>query len=116
MPYKGPFAVEYTNSYFAPAGISLFPIQAVEAAGDVLIVLFLLYYINHLQRKQGLLVYLMLYSTLRFVLEFFRFDQERGSIGVLSTSQVISLVILGGTAGYRIVKQGYLNKKRRSDS
>jgi len=30
---------------------------------------------------------------LRFVLEFFRYDVNRGKIGFLSTSQIISLVI-----------------------
>ena len=37
--------------------------------------------------------YLIFYSTGRFILEFFRGDLERGSVGVLSTSQFISIFI-----------------------
>lgn len=33
----------------------------------------------------------MLYSAGRFVLEYFRGDLERGSVGVLSTSQFIAI-------------------------
>ena len=35
--------------------------------------------------------YLIFYSIGRFVIEFFRGDIERGSVGVLSTSQFISI-------------------------
>lgn len=38
--------------------------------------------------------YLIFYSIGRFVLEFFRGDLIRGSVGMLSTSQFISLFIL----------------------
>lgn len=36
-------------------------------------------------------LYLMFYSAGRFVLEYFRGDLERGSVGALSTSQFISV-------------------------
>lgn len=39
-------------------------------------------------------VYIMTYSIGRFVLEFFRGDLERGSVGSLSTSQFISIFTL----------------------
>ena len=38
--------------------------------------------------------YLVFYSIGRFILEFFRGDLERGSVGALSTSQFISIFIL----------------------
>ena len=38
--------------------------------------------------------YLIFYSAGRFVLEFFRGDLERGSIGMLSTSQFIAIFTL----------------------
>lgn len=42
-------------------------------------------------------MYIITYSVGRFVLEFFRGDLERGSVGALSTSQFISIftVIIG---------------------
>ena len=51
------------------------------------------------QKKDGQVAacYLIFYSLGRFVLEFFRGDLVRGSIGVLSTSQFISLFT--GAAG-----------------
>jgi phosphatidylglycerol:prolipoprotein diacylglycerol transferase len=39
---------------------------------------------------QQLALYLLMYSVLRFTVEFFRGD-PRGSVGVLSTSQVFSI-------------------------
>ena len=46
------------------------------------------------------LAYVALYSAVRFGLEFLRGDPERGSWfgGALSTSQVIAIVLLLGTA------------------
>jgi phosphatidylglycerol---prolipoprotein diacylglyceryl transferase len=51
----------------------------------------LVYFYN--RRKfigQQLCLYLLMYSVLRFIVEFFRGD-PRGSVGILSTSQVISI-------------------------
>lgn len=36
-------------------------------------------------------MYIITYSVGRFILEFFRGDLERGAVGVLSTSQFISI-------------------------
>jgi phosphatidylglycerol:prolipoprotein diacylglycerol transferase len=38
--------------------------------------------------------YLIYYAIIRFILEFLRGDMERGGIWVLSTSQIISIVVL----------------------
>ena len=43
-----------------------------------------------------LALYLALYAVFRFLLEFLRGDAVRGSLGPLSTSQVISLAVLAG--------------------
>ncbi len=69
----------------------LFPSQLVEAFGESLVFLALLLVRS---RKwfhgQVLLTYGLLYPVLRFTLEFFRGDAERG-LAVLSTSQFISI-------------------------
>lgn len=49
-------------------------------------------------------LYLLLYSTARFVLEFFRYDDIRGKVAGLSTSQWISIFILIGTHIELIIK------------
>ena len=47
---------------------------------------------KHLKGKgQVAGLYLILYSVGRFILEFYRGDLERGSVGILSTSQFISI-------------------------
>ena len=43
--------------------------------------------------------YLIFYSVGRFILEFFRGDLIRGSVGVLSTSQFISIFISAAGIG-----------------
>lgn len=75
----------------------LFPSQLAEAFGEGLIFLTLLVVRS---RKwfhgQVILTYGLLYPILRFTLEFFRGDAERG-LAVLSTSQFISLVVAGAS-------------------
>ncbi len=71
--------------------VPLFPSQLAESFGESLVFLTLLLIRS---RKwfhgQVILSYGMLYAVLRFTLEFFRGDAERG-MAVLSTSQFISL-------------------------
>ena len=52
-----------------------------------------MFFILKKQKKDGetAAAYLIFYSAGRFVLEFFRGDLARGSVGALSTSQFISL-------------------------
>ncbi|MBP5640189.1 MAG: prolipoprotein diacylglyceryl transferase, partial [Victivallales bacterium] len=70
VPYDGPLAVKYT---FSPA--SHFPVQLVESFGNLLICGFLLFMEkkNYAQSKR-FLVYLMLYTVLRFAVEPLRGD------------------------------------------
>lgn len=79
----------------APQGIPLIPVQIYEAMFDVLLFLFLSY---GLKKERTLhltsVLYLLLYSTFRFIIEFFRGDAVRGIWGGLSTSQWISLMFL----------------------
>lgn len=86
--------IMFHNSSIAPNGIKLIPTQVFSSAGNFLIALVLLLYARK-NRKTGKVgaLYLILYSVGRFIIEFFRNDY-RGNVGVLSTSQFISLVIL----------------------
>ncbi|HJB45177.1 MAG TPA: prolipoprotein diacylglyceryl transferase [Candidatus Mediterraneibacter surreyensis] len=101
VPYDGPGAVVYTESIAAPTGIPLFPVQAVEAAGNLVLTAVLCGYIIFCKKKgkkaKSVQLYLVLYAVFRFVLEFMRYDDgERGIIFGLSTSQWISILICAG--------------------
>jgi len=71
------------------------PIQLLEAALNFLIFLYLLrlYKRNDWEARYILRKYLVLYSVLRFTLEFWRGDEIRGVVYGISFSQMISLLI-----------------------
>ena len=107
MEYKGFCAVNFPIGSQAPSGDSLFPVQIVEAVLVLCIAIVLL----TLQIKKDFFytieTYLLTYSVVRFVLEFFRGDAIRGAALGLSTSQWISIVVFVGT----IVSIIYRKKK-----
>lgn len=87
------FGVVFHNSTVAPNGVKLIPTQLIMSAGDFLIAALLILYAKRPRAagKVGAL-YLILYSIGRFMVEFLRNDY-RGSVGALSTSQLIALLI-----------------------
>lgn len=89
------YGITFTDSAFAPNGISLIPTQLISSAGNFLIAGALIF-IAKKQKKPGLIagLYLVFYGTVRFLIEMLRGDIERGSIGNLSTSQFISIFIV----------------------
>lgn len=102
MPYEGIGALHYPHSL---SGISpqqgYFPVQLVEAAGDVAICLLLLRRKPTPDRPGALLrTYVIAYAILRFAVEFLRGDAIRGSAAGLSTSQWISLALLVVCVGH----------------
>lgn len=88
------FGIVFGQSAIAPNGVNLIPTQLLSSAGDFMLAAILLMYARK-ERKQGRVgaLYLILYSIGRFVIEFFRND-DRGYMGVLSTSQFLSLIVL----------------------
>lgn len=107
-PTESAIGIIFTHSDFAPNGIKLMPTQVMMSIGDFIIAAVLFYFVSVYDKKQmekeGLdtppsstkgrvtLLYLILYSLGRFVVEFFRNDY-RGSVGVLSTSQFIAILV-----------------------
>lgn len=71
-----------------------FPVQLVEAGLNLGLFL-LLYSLLRKNRLRGHLLhlYLLIYPTYRFLLEFLRGDDYRGFLFGLSTSQIISLIL-----------------------
>lgn len=91
----GPIAVVFSHSLYAPNGVPLVPTQLIEAGGQFVFAIALLAAgKSERLRPHVLAVYLLAYSLLRFVLEFWRGDVARGIWLGLSTSQWISLLIL----------------------
>ena len=90
--------IEFTRSDFAPNHVHLIPTQLFSSAYDFALFFFLLMHGRNRKRAEGDLMawYLILYSAGRFVIEFFRGDLERGQVGILSTSQFLSLFTFAG--------------------
>lgn len=98
-PTDGIFGVVFQASSYAPTGVRLVPIQLVSSGLDFLnfILLFILWRKKCLKKGMVGAVYIITYSVGRFFLEFFRGDLNRGAVGLLSTSQFISIftVLIG---------------------
>ena len=90
------FGFTYTHSLVELAnGVNRFPVQLVEAFCEFMLFLILNYLLKHEKCKNKLLyIYLISYGIIRFGLEFLRGDSYRGFIGILSTSQLISILII----------------------
>lgn len=91
---EGWYGITFHNSAFAPNGVKLIPTQLISSAGNFLFCALLLAYAKR-EPKEGRVAaaYLLLYGIGRFLVEFLRNDY-RGSIGGLSTSQLISIGIV----------------------
>lgn len=76
-------------------GIGNFPLQLVEALLNAVIFIILLW-MQQREKMKGktFLIYLIIYPSARFIIEFFRGDPERGFIGIFSVSQWISVILL----------------------
>jgi len=100
------FGVIFPSSSLAPGGVRLIPTQLISSGLDFLLFVVLMFYTKR-KRVDGQVaaLYLILYSAGRFMLEFFRGDIERGSVGVLSTSQFISIFLFMIGCGMFIVRQ-----------
>lgn len=92
--YTGLLAVKFPENSLAPSGVSLFPVQLLES-----FFLFLLSFVIFIVYKEketwcSVETYFLTYGILRFVLEFFRDDAQRGYFLAFSTSQWISIFLV----------------------
>lgn len=111
MECVSPISIVFPEGSAAPAGVPLLPTQIMESIFLFLLCAFLVWRLKK-QKPFGTVSgwYMVLYGAWRFGIEFFRSD-ERGAVGVLSTSQFISIfVLLGGIALLLLVKFGVLKK------
>lgn len=96
--------VVFANSAFAPNGVKVLPTQLFMAGGDILLMAVLLWYAaKRPLRGRTSALYLILYSIGRFAIEFLRND-DRGTVGMLSTSQFIAIfTLMVGLVGFFVV-------------
>jgi len=107
-----PWAITFTDPFAAsnvgtPLGVPLHPTQLYEAGAELLILIVLL--VTERKGKpfagRTFWLYMLLYAVSRFIIEFYRGD-ERGMVGMFSTSQFISLLL----APLAIVMLVYLSR------
>lgn len=107
---NAPFSVVYQfvdESYYSlvsvTPGQAYLPVQLIEALCLVVVYVIAEYTFYKSEEKWlPSFIYFFSYGVLRFTLEFFRGDAERGFFLGLSTSQIISLFILAITVYYFI--------------
>ena len=89
------FGFTYDHSIIEEAnGINRFPVQLLEALINIILFFILDIFRRKNFFKQNIIyLYLLFYSVARFFLEFLRGDEYRGFVFVLSTSQIISILI-----------------------
>jgi phosphatidylglycerol:prolipoprotein diacylglycerol transferase len=114
VPTHLPWAVTFTNPEAnrlvgVPLGIPMHPTQLYEAFAEFVIFL-ILYRAVRRPHQQGAIIslYLMLYSAVRFAVEFVRFHEQGNLLnGPLDTSQWISLALfaLGAACWMRLRKR-----------
>jgi phosphatidylglycerol---prolipoprotein diacylglyceryl transferase len=106
VTFTDPFAASNVGT---PLGVPLYPTQLLEAGAEFLILLFLLWSERRGRPYAGrtFWLYMLLYAISRFIIEFFRGD-DRGTVGMFSTSQFISLLL----APLAIVMLVYLARVR----
>ncbi len=86
--------VVFPEHSLAPPGVPLIPTQLYSAAFDLLLAAFMVAYSHKAKRRGDIsVIYFGGYAIGRFIIEFFR-DDPRGSVGSLSTSQFISILML----------------------
>ena len=107
-----PWAVTFHDpECLATTGVPLHPTQLYESAGEFLNFLILIT-LRRYQSFKGQLfwTYILLYSVLRFAVEFFRGDEARGYLfGGISVSQGISVIM--GVVAISVIAGKLLNKK-----
>jgi len=89
--FTDPFAAANTGT---PLNVALHPTQLYEAGAEAIILFLLLATESRGRRYPGrtFWLYMLLYAISRYIIEIYRGD-PRGSIGIFSTSQFISVLL-----------------------
>lgn len=115
VPTNSHFGIIFPHSGFAPSGVRLVPTQPISSALNFLNFFALIFLAKRLKADGQIAgFYLVFYSVGRFIIEFYRGDLIRGTVGILSTSQFISifLFIIGIVI---VVFSGVREKKKEKE-
>ena len=89
------------------------PIQLIESGVNLMLFIILLSIFFKKKKEKSLLgIYLGSYAVVRFTIEFFRGDEARGFVGVLSISQIIAIITIIGL-GIHAIKRRIFNESNR---
>lgn len=108
---SGIFYFLYTHSIAAPNNVKLFPVQGIESASVFLLGIICGILVLRKSKIKVEYLYIFVYATLRFILEFFRGDKERGFIFIFSTSQIISLLLIFAASLFLLQKRSLIESK-----
>ncbi len=114
MPHDGFFSVTYLEGITADinaVGQSRLAVQLIEAI-SLLVLYVILELVFYKSKRKGLCtcLYIIGYSFIRFVLEYFRGDPARGFLLGMTTSQLISVLFVLSMVvvlGYNFYKKNY---------
>jgi phosphatidylglycerol:prolipoprotein diacylglycerol transferase len=113
-PTTKPWGVVFTDPFAAanvgtPLGVHLHPTQLYEAGAELAILIGLLLMERKTKGFAGrtFWLYILLYAISRYIVEIYRGD-ERGTVGIFSTSQFISIVLAPLAIGMLV----YLARKK----
>lgn len=103
------YGMKMDNAFCAHFWDSRLPTQLIEATFNLLLfgVLLLLLLTDKRETRRGKLVmiYLLAYPIFRYCIEYFRDDAVRGGFGLLSFSQVVSVLIVLGVGVYALLSR-----------
>lgn len=98
IEYHGFGSVQFPENKLIPAldDVPRVPVQLLEAGLNFIFFGIMIYLFRKKEIRGGRLlgIYLLYYSVARFVLELLRGDKIRGSVGIFSTSQLISAILV----------------------
>ena len=108
IAYDGIFAVTFPETGVAPHDVSLFPVQLLEAI--LLAGLVILFYIKGKKDsfRSPITEYIVCYGIIRFVVEFFRYREDRWILSVPQGIAVLAVLLgVGFLKGKEVLrKQG----------
>ncbi|MGN0160239.1 MAG: prolipoprotein diacylglyceryl transferase [Lachnospiraceae bacterium] len=109
------FHIVFHNSDYAPNNVPLIPTQLISSVGDFIFAAILLWYERKNPPKGRVAAaYLCMYGIGRFLIEFLRNDY-RGSIGFLSTSQIISIgAVIAGALMFALAPKFASNREAQN--
>lgn len=100
----------------APHDKKMLPVQLYEAFGNLVFFGILMVILIKTKYREGLLVglYFILYSVMRFILEFYRGDEYRGVWGGISFSQYISFFVFAAGIACLLIAYNIIKKQRKA--